>query len=103
MHLALFVELAKMRPAVRQKEMVVVLEINTALFGRRYPPAAFGQTLVPRLVRSMDIVHAIAKVGSEPALTTQLSIQFMPAIWTRPARYDLTPFHAAILPSVLGP
>src|SRR4030088_1247315 len=80
--------------------MVAVLDINTALFGRCNPSVTFDHTLVPRLVGSVDIVHAIAKVGSEPTLTTQLSIQFMLAIWTRPTQDNLSLFllHFPILP-----
>src|SRR6266404_8828938 len=99
MHLALFIELAKVRPAVRQKEMVVVVEIHAALFGGGNPPVTFDHTLVPRLVGSVDIVHAVAKIGGEPTLTTELSIQFVPAVWTRPTRKNLSLFllHSRIL------
>src|ERR1700682_1673299 len=81
--------------------MVVVIDINAALFGRFNPPTTFDHTFVPRLIRSVDIVHAIAKVGSEPALTMQLGIQFMLAIWTRPTQDNLSLFllHSAIPPA----
>jgi hypothetical protein len=104
MRLTLFIELAKVRPAVRQKEMVVVVEIHAALFGGCNPPVTFHHAFVPRLVGSVDVVHPIAKAGGEPALTTELSIQFMPAIWTRPTRHNLSLFlfHSRILSPLSG-